>query len=159
MGARVSIGASPVPVSEHLIMKLPRHLPESMRRVVFALSFVLFGSAAQAEWISLGRTDAFRVYIDQKPTQRNGDLVQIWQIMDFTSAQWVDARTVVGSIKNLIEYDCKQARFRTLFVEAYSEQMGDGRMVASESLPDSPWEVVEPGGTAEKSRQAACSKR
>ena len=140
-------------------MKRPRYFPEPMRRAVFALATFLLAGGAQAEWISLGRTDSFRVYIDQKPTQKNGDLVQIWQIMDFTSAQWVDARTVVGSIKNLVEYDCSQPRFRTLFVEAYSEQMGDGRMVANEQLNDPQWEVVEAGGTAEKSRQAACGKK
>ena len=140
-------------------MKFSRHFPENLQRVVFVLAFAILAGGAQAEWISLGRTDAFRVYIDQKPAQKNGDLVQIWQIMDFTSAQWVDARTVVGSIKNLIEYDCKQARFRTLTVEAYSEQMGDGRMVANEQVPEPPWEVVEPGGTADKSRQAACGKK
>ena len=130
-----------------------------MRRVAFALASCLLAGSAQAEWISLGRTDSFRVYIDQKPIQKNSDFAQIWQIMDFTSAQWVDAQTVVGSIKHLIEYDCSQPRFRTLFVEAYSEQMGDGRMVANEQLSNPQWEIVEAGGTAEKSRQHACGKK
>ena len=151
--------ANRLSASEFRLMKRSRHFPESMRRVLLALVISLLAGSAQAEWLSLGRTDSFRIYIDQKPTQKNGDLVQIWQIMDFTSAQWVDAQTVVGSIKNLIEYDCKQPRFRTLFVEAYSEQMGDGRLVANEQPSDPQWEAVEPGGTAEKSRQAACGKK
>ena len=151
--------AEPVAANEFCPMKKPRHFPESMRRVLLALVSVLLAGGAQAEWVSLGRTDSFRVYIDQKPIQKNGDFVQIWQIMDFTSAQWVDAQTVVGSIKNLIEYDCSQPRFRTLFVEAYSEQMSEGRMVANERLNNPQWENVELGGTAEKSRQLACGKK
>ena len=151
--------AEPLTADEFCPMKKQRHFPESMRRVALALASFLLAGSAQAEWIALGRTDNFRVYIDQKPIQRNDDFVQIWQIMDFTSAQWVDAQTVVGSIKHLIEYDCKQPRFRTLFVEAYSEQMSEGRMVANEQLSNPQWENVERGGTAEKSRQLACGKK
>lgn len=54
------------------------------------------------------------LYLDQKLIQKNGDFAQVWQLMDFTVAQWADARTAVGSIKNLIEYDCTQARLPTL---------------------------------------------
>ena len=137
-------------------MEKSRNFFDSLLRVILVLAIFLFAGVAQGEWNLLGRTDSFRVYIDQKPIQKNGEFAQIWQIMDFTSAQWVDAQTVVGSIKNLIEYDCKQARFRTLAVEAYSEQMSDGRLVANEQIANPQWETVEPGGTAEKSRQFAC---
>ena len=131
----------------------------SIRQILVALAALLFVGSVQAEWISLGRTDNFRVYLEQNQLRRNGDVVQTWQLMDFTSAQWVDERTVVGSIKNLTEYDCSQPRFCTLLVEAYSEQMAEGRLVAKEQLPDPPWEGVEAGGTAEKIWRAACSKK
>ncbi len=140
-------------------MNRPAFFPKAMQQTLLAfVAFLLVGSV-QAEWIPLGRTDSFRVYLDPKLIQKNGDLAQAWQIMDFTSAQWVDAQTVVGSIKNLIEYDCNQPRFRTLVVEAYSEQMTDGRLVATEQLPNPQWESAEPGGTAEKIRQLACGKK
>ena len=122
-------------------------------------TLLVAGGAQAADWIALGRTDNFRVYLDQSRMERNGDLVQLWQMVDFATAQWVDAQTVVGSIKNLVEYDCALPRFRTLAAEAYSEQMGDGRMVANQRLPNAVWEGVEPGGTAEKTRQLACGKR
>lgn len=140
-------------------MNRPAHFYKTLQRILFALcTFVLCGSV-QAEWVSLGRTDSFRVYIDQKSNQRTGDLAQMWQLMDFTTAQWVDAQTVVGSIRNLVEYDCRQPRSRTLVGEAYSEQMGIGRIVAKEQLLDPQWEVVEPGGTADTIRQIACKKK
>lgn len=140
-------------------MNTPAYCLTALRQTLLALGAFLLAGSVQAEWVSLGRTDSFRVYIDQKPIPGNGDLAQAWQLMDFTTAQWVDAQTVVGSIKNLIEYDCSQPRSRTLVGEAYSEQMGNGRIVAKEKLPDPQWEVVEPGSTADKIRKIACGKK
>jgi len=90
---------------------------------------------------------------------KNGDYAQMWQLMDFTVAQWADAQTVVGSIKTLVEYDCTQPRSRALAAEAYTEQMGAGRLVSSERLAEPQWEGVEAGSTPDKMRQVACGKK
>jgi hypothetical protein len=107
----------------------------------------------------LGRNESFRIFLDQKLIEKSDGFVQAWQLMDFTVGQWMDARTVVGSIKSLVEYNCRQPRSRTLVSEAYSEQMGAGRKVANEQLPDPQWEDIAPGSTAEKIRKIACDKR
>lgn len=117
-----------------------------------------FAAGIGGEWIGLGRTENFRAYLDQSSAQRNGDLVRVHQLTDFATAQWADERTVVGSIRSLIEYDCGQPRARTLALEAYSEQMGEGRLVASEQKPDAPWEGVAPGGIGENTRKLVCRK-
>lgn len=130
-----------------------------VRRVFYVLASFLLAGTAQAEWSQLGRTGTFRLYLDQKLIQKNGDFAQVWQLMDFTVAQWADARTAVGSIKNLIEYDCTQPRLRTIAAEAYTEQMGGGHLVANERLADPPWEDVVPGSTAAQIRQIACGKK
>ena len=139
-------------------MNRPACFAKPLRRTLLLLAVLLAGSA-QAEWMALGRSDNFRVYLDQQLIKRNGDFSQLWQLMDFTVAQWADAQTVVWSIKTLIEYDCTAMRSRTLAGEAYSEQMGGGRRVASEPVSDAPWEGVEPGTTSDKIRQIACAKK
>jgi hypothetical protein len=130
----------------------------SVRRTLLALAFLLAAGSAQAEWYALGRTDTFRLYLDPQTIRVNGDLAQVWQLMDFTVAQWADPQTAIGSIKSLLEYDCAQPRSRTLLAEAYTEQMEAGRKVASERVQDPQWEIVEPTSTAEKIRQMACGK-
>ena len=130
-----------------------------VRRAFCVLASFLLAGSVQAEWSQLGRTDTFRLYLDQKLIQKSGDFVQVWQLIDFTVAQWADARTAVGSIKNLIEYDCTQPRLRTLAAEAYTEQMGAGRLVANERLSDPLWENVAPGSTAAQIRKIACGKK
>ena len=125
-------------------------------RILSALLILSVSTSARGEWVQFGRTDEFRIYIDQRLIVKNGNFAQMWQLMDFTVAQWADARTAVGSIKNLIEYDCSQARLRPLAGEAFSEQMGAGALVGSERVTDPQWEDVVPGSTPEKLRQLAC---
>lgn len=131
-------------------------LRKTIRPLLLAFSTLLFAGSAAAEWIQLGRTESFRIYLEQKQILRKGDLAQIWQLMDFTAAQWADPQTVVWSIKTLAEYDCAEPRFRTLVSEAYSEQMGIGKLVATEQPADPPWERIEAGGPPDRIRQVAC---
>jgi hypothetical protein len=79
--------------------------------------------------------------------------------MDFTTAQWIDAQTVVGSLKMLIEFDCGKPRLRALASEAFSEQMAEGRLVSREKFADPQWDAIEPGTTPDKIRQIACAKK
>lgn len=123
------------------------------------LMTMLFSGVARAEWIQFGRTTEFRIYLDQRLISKNGDYAQMWQLMDFTVAQWADAQTAVGSIKTLVEYDCAQPRSRALAGEAYTEQMGAGRLVSREQVAEPQWEGVEAGSTPEKMRQVACGKK
>lgn len=134
-------------------------LPKRARRILFVLAAVLAAASVQAEWVSLGRSDDIRFYLDQKSIRMNGDFAQILQLMDFTTSQWVDAQTVVGSLKMVIEYDCSKPRLRALTSEAFSEQMADGRLVSKEQFPDPQWEAVEPGTPPGKIRQIACAKK
>jgi len=140
-------------------MNRPARFCQALRWLLCVGGALLYCASAQAEWSALGRSDNFRIYLESKSMQKDGDFVRAWQLMDFVTAQWADAQTVFGSIKTLVEYDCTRPRMRTLVFEAYSEQMAEGRMVARESLPDSPWEGFDPDGMADKVRQLACAKK
>ena len=113
---------------------------------------------ALAEWIGLGRNETFRAYLDQRSVQRKGELARVYQLTDFATAQWVDERTVMGSMRALVEYDCSLPRSRPLVLEAYSEQMGEGSLVAKEEKPDSEWEEIVPGSPGENVRRLVCRK-
>lgn len=111
-----------------------------------------------SEWIVLGRTENFRAYLDQRSMRRNGDRARVYQLTDFAVAQWLDERTVVGSLKVLVEYDCARPRMRTLAMEAYSEQMAMGRLVANEQRTDAEWEDIQAKGSGEIAQRLVCGK-
>ena len=133
--------------------------PKPMRKTLLVLATFLLSGSVQAEWVLLGRNEDFRIYLDQELIRKNGDLAQIWQLMDFASAQWADPQTAVGSIKNLVEYDCSQPRLRTLSGTAYSERMAAGKAVANEQFANPQWENIAPGSSADKVQQLACGKK
>ena len=142
-------------------MDRPFHPRRALLLAVLLVPLAAFAQklvGANGEWVGLGRNENFRAYLDQRSVQRNGDLVRVYQLTDFATAQWADERTVVGSIRALVEYDCARARTRTLALEAYSEQMGEGRLVANEQKPDAEWEAIAPGGTGENVRRLVCGK-
>ena len=142
-------------------MDRPFHPRRALLLAVLLVPLAAFAQkldGANGEWVGLGRNENFRAYLDQRSVQRNGDLVRVYQLTDFATAQWADERTVVGSIRALVEYDCARARTRTLALEAYSEQMGEGRLVANEQKPDAKWEAIAPGGTGENVRRLVCGK-
>lgn len=124
-----------------------------------AVVLPLFASPALGqEWIELGRNESARAYLDQRSLQREGDMVRVYQLTDFATAQWVDERRVIGSIRARVEYDCLQARMRTLTLEAYSEQMGEGRLLLSEQNPDAEWEKLAVGGSSARIQELICRR-
>lgn len=126
-----------------------------MKRILLCLSLAVFCHAAGAQWDMLGRNENLRLYIDRTPVQRQGDVATVWQMIDYTSAQWVGA-SVVMSVRNLVEYDCKARRARTIGVVAYSEQLGAGREVVSERLPNAEWADIPAASTGENLWKIAC---
>ena len=126
---------------------------------LFALTFGIFQfGIAHATWTLIGRTDIFRVYVEDKQITRSGDFAMISQLTDYTVAQWVDPRTAIGSIRHQVEFDCRQRLVRILSATAFSEQMEAGSLVASEKLADPEWTQIDPESTAEKVEKFACGK-
>ena len=126
---------------------------------VFFVAMLSVSGSACAEWILLGRNENFRVYVDNQSLQRNGETARALQLMDFTSSQWVDSKTVVWSMKTVIEYSCVQPSLRTLTLDAYSEQMGEGRVVSTEKFDSPAWESFPSGTPTEKLWRIACEKK
>lgn len=103
----------------------------------------------------LGRNEDLRLYIDRTPVQRQGDIATVWQMLDYTSAQWIGA-SVVMSVRHLVEYDCKAKRARTIGLVAHSEEFARGRQVLAEEKRDAEWVDISVGSTGENLWKIAC---
>ena len=94
---------------------------------------VLNSGAAYAEWVALGDSDSgTAVNVDRDTRLPKGKLVKMWVLYDFRRA-----RTVAGesyfSNKVQGEYNCAQARHRTLVDMRFSSTMGFGKVVYNKS--------------------------
>jgi surface-adhesin protein E len=111
-----------------------------------------------AKWVSVGETQAdITVYADPDTIRRKGDLVQMWQLSDFRTVQTVGGDSYFSS-KALNEYDCAEERTRVLAFTWFSDNMGSGHVVYSNSNERN-WEPVAPHSINEALWEVACSKK
>jgi hypothetical protein len=97
---------------------------------LFITLLVLMSAPAYAEWVKVATGDNGNVttYADPDTIRRKGDLVKMWSLVDSKTI-----RTVAGtshlSYKMEEEYDCAKERSRTLTLDEFSGNMGNGNVV------------------------------
>jgi len=112
-------------------------------------------SALEAEWVETGRNAVCTVYSNPASIRRNGKLVKIWELLDLKSAIRLAKGKPHRSIKRRSEYDCRQNRWRTLYLSFYSGNMASGELVYRSSEPDH-WHPVLVGSVGDTLRLSAC---
>jgi hypothetical protein len=97
------------------------------------------------------------MYADPATIHRTGEMVNMWTVLDFKAAQARPYGTPYMSQKTQHEYDCKEQRARAIHFLRYSENMGGGEVVPTDSDPEE-WKPVATGSVVEKLWQIACRK-
>lgn len=120
---------------------------------------VLSDEPVYAEWEKLGPDDegSMTVYIDRDTIRRKGNLVKMWQLYDFKTAQTVAGVSFLSG-KLQFEYDCREERNRRLAESFFSGNMGSGEVVHTDSDVDK-WEPVVPETLGQFFNDIACGKR
>jgi surface-adhesin protein E len=120
---------------------------------------LLSSGLAYAEWVAVSSKDLgdVTVYANPDTIRRNGDLVKMWQLSDFTTVQTVEGDSYLSS-KAEREYDCAEERTRVLAFTWFSANMGSGNVVYSNSNERN-WEPFAPHSLDEALWEVACTKR
>jgi hypothetical protein len=114
---------------------------------------------AYAEWVALGYSESlggYTVYVDPDTIRRNGDLVTMWALTDYTTRQTVADISFLSS-KAQNEFDCAEKRRRELAVTWFSGNMGYGNGVWNNS-DETTWRPVAPGSVGHGVWKFACGK-
>jgi len=114
-------------------------------------------SSAVAEWLEVSRNETSAVYADLANVDRTGDVAKMWTLLDFKAPQARPYATPYMSQKAQHEYDCKERRARIVHFLRYSENMGGGEVVPTDSEPEE-WNPVATGSVVEKLWEIACRK-
>jgi hypothetical protein len=75
--------------------------------------------------------------------RKNGEHVEMWSLFDFKQAETSSSGQSYLSARSLNEYECNAARSRLLEFSWYSENMGGGKVVFSNSDPQD-WAAIAP---------------
>ena len=97
------------------------------------------------------------VYFDPATIRREGDLVTIWQLTDYTWMQGGRKSTRFLSTKTHKQFDCVGKRLRLLAYTEFLRHMGTGRR-NNGYVDQENWLPVEPESTNQALWELACEK-
>jgi Surface-adhesin protein E len=130
-----------------------------MKRLLMATCLVLASGTAYGEWelITESRSGGVKVYVDYSTIRQKGNLVKMWNILDYQIPQ-PERRKAVLSSKAQREYDCAEERIRILGGTSFAGHMGSGEVVERGGETEI-WMPVAQGTLGEALWVAACKKR
>ena len=121
-----------------------------LKRLLLITLLVLSSEPAYAEWVAIGYSESlggYTVHVDPDTIRRNGDLVKVWALTDYTTIQTVGDSSFLSS-KAQNEFDCAEERQHELAVTWFSGNMGNGNGVWNNS-DETNWRPVAPGSVGE----------
>ena len=128
-----------------------------MRRFILATLLAVCSSGAAAEWVGIGGDDSITFYADPASIRQAGNMVRMWNLVDYkTAQQWRDGKRYM-SAKGEQEYDCKEPRTRTLYSFWHAVNMGLGDVIFSD-LEVEKWEPVASRSLGEILWKIACGR-
>ena len=130
----------------------------AMGKALMMVLLAVVSSSAVAEWVEIGGNESATAYADRATIEKAGNLVKMWDLLDFKVTQARPYGTPYRSQKTRQEYDCKEDRARTLDVLRYSENMGGGEEARADSDSDE-WKAARPGSTLAMLRAFACGNQ
>ena len=112
-----------------------------------------FAAENAAAWEKVVESDSFAHYIDPSTIRKDGTLRSVWYL------QQPKRRDPSGvmSRAGLMEYDCKDQRYRMRSLSAYSEPMAGGKTLGGISSPHE-WNFVSPDSAYRLILEIVCEK-
>ena len=105
-----------------------------MRKAIVLLLSVVSTSAA-AGWVMVGKTEISTIYADSFMPQQ-GDVVNTWNLSDFNASKvFISGGPTFSSIIRQEEFNCKEERMRTVYLEFNTRNMGRGDDIYSRGTP------------------------
>jgi hypothetical protein len=129
-----------------------------MTRAILLVLLAVASSSAKAEWVSLSQNDVFTAYANPDTIRRSGDMVEMATMIDYSAPLKVEAGRPFKSIMVRKEYDCKNKQYQQLSLVAFSDRMGAGQTIYSDSSFRQLSRVV-PDTMEEKFFNYACGKK
>ncbi|MBI3357269.1 MAG: hypothetical protein HY038_10965 [Nitrospirae bacterium] len=150
-----------VPYNAGLYLKLPMACFWGFWLLVALLA--LSRGPVYAEWVAIEKAyqspGLQTVYIESNTIRREGHLVTMVILIDWTSMQGNRSPSRFTSTKITRQFDCSEKRFRSLAFTDYWGHMGTGPSVGGSGYSsEGHWAAVEPESLNQGLWEAGCGK-
>lgn len=132
-----------------------------MRNTLLVMLLAVVSISAKAEWVDVISKDGGNInyYADRSSISKEGSMVKVWTLENYLHKKELNKTgKFYLSDKSLIEFDCKQARFRVISESYYAEKMGVGDPFFIETIADN-FDQFPPDSIGQNMWEFACGKR
>lgn len=114
-----------------------------------------------AEWVLVEENNELAgimtVYVDLNSVRRNGDLVKMWELLDYKEIPFPTEPYLSTKIQK--QFDCAKKRLRVLRYGHFSGNMGNGKPLRHETVDDREWSPLEAVSNNLPVWRLACNKK
>ena len=115
----------------------------AVRKAIVGLVLALVSNSAAAGWVLVGKTESSTLYAEAF-MPREGDVVKMWNLSDLNASRTFNPPgPTYSSVIRQEEFNCREERMRTLYLEFNTKNMGAGDAVFSRQTPTA-WTPVGP---------------
>jgi hypothetical protein len=114
---------------------------EIMKTAILAFIALTFSASAAAEWVKVGLTDDYDVFIDPDTISAEGQFRKSWEIRNLKTQDRFGE-----SDQYRMEYDCKDKRTRILYWSVHTGHFALGELTKL-ALEASHWHPIRPNTT------------
>lgn len=126
-----------------------------MKKIFCIPVLLLIASQANAAWTLIGETTTSSEYIDISTARKDGDIVKVWVLTDWTNPQKLSETQSYLSNVIQAEFDCKNEQTRMMHSSAFPAHHGKG-----EAIVNGPgrmiWQPIPPGTIGEAQFKIVC---
>jgi hypothetical protein len=121
-------------------------------------ALALLCNPAGAAWQNVDAHGGMRFFQDPESQRRNGDVVRVWELIDFRSVQVRPHLKPFRSIRIQMEYDCRDELARRVTLSMHGGNLAQGEIVHDDTDYGT-WRPVPPATAAAALLKAACGRR
>ncbi|NWG74276.1 MAG: hypothetical protein HXY24_06665 [Rubrivivax sp.] len=127
----------------------------SKMRTVLMFSAILATAPAWAGWTLVKSADGSSHYVDPLTLRTSGHIRRISELTSTT----LSSKGGAASHRMVVEYDCKDERYRLLQLTAFTGPMGTGAVFGAVDYPAgaAEWHPASPGTVAADALRVVCA--
>lgn len=120
-------------------------------------SLALLCSPAGAAWLHVDAHGGMRFLQNPETLRRSGDVVKVWELIDFRSTQMRPHLKPFRSIRIQMEYDCRDEVSRRVALSLHGGNLAQGEIVHDDT-DYGIWRPVPPDTAAAALLKSACKR-
>ena len=128
-----------------------------MRKLILMMLLFTACGNAMAEWVKVGTTDYFDLYVDKTTIVKISDMTNMWHLHDEKANRKTVTNESYRSTKELIQYNCKKNMMRTLSYSLHSKKMGEGNVIYQDKFAGN-WTATKQNSIDTTLWKIACGK-